>query len=199
MSTTPHEPVVEGSEPYAPDPPAPANSPTGPRRGAPWLLVGGAVVASMMTGGLAFSLFGSSSRSPVAPPVVAANGHAGHLDLQASTQRVSRAALASRYGIKLTLVGVTASGGLIDLRFKITDAARAKKLFTSKSVMPAVVAESTGTVVQAPHGGHHGQVTPTSGASYFILMGNPGGVVQRGVPVTVVINKVRVEHIVAET
>ena len=65
--------------------------------------------------------------------------------------------------------------------------------------MPAVVAEPTGVILAPPHGGHHAHVTPASGASYFVLIGNAGGVVQRGVPVSVVINGVRVEHILAET
>lgn len=199
MSTTVRRPVHEGSEHAAPDPPAPAPTPAGPGRRAKWLLIGGALVASMMGGGLAFSLLGSSSALPAVPPVAAQDAHAGHHDLQASTRPISRAELARKYGIRLTLVGVTASGGLIDLRFRISDAAKAKKLFASRSVMPAVIAEPTGTVVEAPHGGHHGQVTPTTGASYFVLMGNPGGAVQRGIPVTVVFNTVRVEHIVAET
>ena len=94
---------------------------------------------------------------------------------------------------------MTAAGGLVDLRFKITDAKKARKLFDDPAVMPAVVAEPTGVILAPPHGGHHAHVTPTSGASYFVLIGNAGGVVQRGVPVSVVINSVRVEHILAET
>ena len=196
MSVIVDQQMTEGSEPTAPGPPVPA---VGPGRRAKWLLVGGGVVASMMAGGLAFSLFGPSSPSPVVPPVAAVDAHAAHNDVLAATRAISQTELARKYGIRLTLVGVTASGGLVDLRFKITDAAKAKKVFTSRSVTPAVISERTGTVVQAPHGGHHGHIVPTSGASYFILMGNPGGVVQRGVPVTVVFNKVRVEHIVAKT
>lgn len=201
MSTTLHEPVLEGPEPRAPGPPGSAGGPTGPGRRTRWLLTGGAIVASMMLGGLAFSFFGPSAPRRTAQPIAApvASSHSGHQRLQTSTRRITRAGLASRYGIKLTLVGVTASGGLVDLRFRIIDAAKAKKLFTSASVMPAVIAEPSGTVIEAPHGGHHGRVKPATGASYFLLMGNPGGAVQRGVPVTVVFNTVRVEHIVAET
>jgi len=201
VSTTVHEPVLEGPEQHAPDPPGSAGGPTGPGRRTRWVLTIGAIVASMMLGGLAFSFFGPSAPPRTAQPVAApvTGSHAGHQQVLASTRRITRAELASRYGIRLTLVGVTASGGLVDLRFRITDAAKAKKLFTSASVTPAVIAEPSGTVIQVPHGGHHGHVTPATGASYFILMGNPGGAVQRGIPVSVVFNTVRVEHIVAET
>lgn len=143
--------------------------------------------AVLMAAGLSTAaILGSSSGGPA--PITGGGGHV-----------VTRAELQSQYGIRLNLVGVTAAGGLVDLRFTITDVTKARKLFTDPSVMPAVVAEKTGTVLQAPHGGHHGHITPIGGASYFVLIGNAGGVVQRGVPVSVLINGVRVEHIRAET
>ena len=168
-----------------------APGPSRPSRRRQWLVTAGAVVASVLGGAVAFSALSSSPSS--------SGPHAAHHSLEAASVPISRGQLAKDYGIRLTLVGVTAAGGLVDLRFKITDAEKAKKLFDDPAVMPAVVAETTGAVLQAPHGGHHSRVTPTSGASYFILIGNAGGVVQRGVSVSVVINGVRVEHILAET
>lgn len=168
-----------------------APGPSRPSRRKQWLVTVGAVVASALGGAVAFSALSSSPSS--------SDQHAAHRSLEAASVPISRKQLANEYGIRLTLVGVTAAGGLVDLRFKITDAEKAKKLFDDPAVMPAVVAEPTGTVLEPPHGGHNSRVTPTSGASYFILIGNAGGVVQRGVPVSVVINNVRVEHILAET
>lgn len=169
-----------------------APGPSRPSRRRQWLVTAGAVLASVLGGAVAFSALSSS-------PSSSSGSHAAHHSLEAASVPISRRQLAEDYGIRLTLVGVTAAGGLVDLRFKITDAEKAKKLFDDPAVMPAVVAETTGAVLQAPHGGHHSRVTPASGASYFILIGNAGGVVQRGVPVSVVINGVRVEHILAET
>ncbi len=179
------DPIITGPEQTAP-------GPSRPSRRRQWLVTIGAVVASALGGAVAFSALSSS-------PSSSSDQHAAHHNLEAASVPISRKQLANQYGIRLTLVGVTAAGGLVDLRFKITDAEKAKKLFDDPAVMPAVVAEPTGTVLAPPHGGHHSHVTPTSGASYFILIGNAGGVVQRGVPVSVVINSVRVEHILAET
>ena len=176
MSTTVTTPP-SGSESTAP----------GRRGGTPRLtrwLVGGAVLLAAAL--LAMVALGRSSSGPA--PIAGGGGTV-----------VTREQLLDQYGIRLNLVGVTAAGGLVDLRFTITDVAKARKLFTDPSVMPAVVAERTNTVLQAPHGGHHGHITPVGGASYFVLIGNAGGVVQRGVPVSVLINGVRVEHIAAET
>lgn len=177
-------PIIAGPEPTAP-------GPSRPSRRRQWLITVGAVVVSALGGAAAFSALSSSSSSQ--------DTHAAHHRLEALSRPITREQLAGDYGIQLTLVGVTAAGGLVDLRFKITDATKAKQLFDDPAVMPAVVAEPTGVVLAPPHGGHHARVTPTSGASYFILIGNAGGVVQRGVPVSVVINNVRVEHILAET
>lgn len=187
MSREMHSPPA-GPEHHAPG----FGGPAGRTR---WLLIIAAAAASAMGGALAFSAFGPSAKPAQSPEA----SHTQHHELEATTRPISRQDLAGQYGIKLTLVGVTAAGGLVDLRFTITDAKKSRALFDDPSVMPAVVAEPTGTVLQPPHGGHHAHVTPADGASYFVLIGNAGGVVQRGVPVSVVINSIRVEHIVAET
>ena len=168
--------------------PGPQREAAGPGRGAPrvarWLIGAAAVMAALL---VVVVMMGRASGGGVS----SITGGGGHV--------VTRQQLQDQYGIRLNLVGVTAAGGLVDLRFTITDVTKAKKLFTDPSVMPAVVSEKTGTLLQAPHGGHHGHITPVGGASYFVLIGNAGGVVQRGVPVSVLINDVRVEHITAET
>jgi hypothetical protein len=181
-----NDPIIAGSEQTAP-------GPSRPSRRRQWLITVGAVVASAVGGAAAFSALSSSS------PSSSPDAHAAHHRLESLSRPITREQLAGDYGIRLTLVGVTAAGGLVDLRFKITDAKKARKLFDDPAVMPAIVAEPTGVILAPPHGGHHSHVTPTSGASYFVLIGNAGGVVQRGVPVSVVINSVRVEHILAET
>ena len=150
-----------------------------------------AVGASAIGGAAAFNAFSSSPSASAA--------HVAHHQLEATSRPITRQQLATDYGIHLTLVGVTAAGGLVDLRFTITDAVKARRLFDDPAVIPAVVDESSGVVLQPPHGGHNSHITPADGASYFVLIGNAGGVVQRGVPVSVVINNVRVEHITAET
>lgn len=190
MSVPVDHPVAEGPEQAASDP--------RPGRRTKWLLVGGAMLASAMGGGLAISAL-TSSPSPSPSPSASADTHSDHAEITTKTRPITRKQLASQYGIRLTLVGVTAGGGLVDLRFKITDAKKARKLFNGPSVMPAVVAEPTGTVLQGSHGGHGAKVKPRSGASYFMLIGNAGGVVQDGVPVTVQFNSVRVENVIAQT
>jgi hypothetical protein len=170
----------------------------GRRRLTRGLIAAAAALACAMTGAVGYSIVSSSGQPPAAAAPVA-DAHAQHHQLEASTTAISRAELQKRYGIRLNLVAVTASGGLVDLRFTVTDAKKAKHIFTKASVMPAVVAEDSGTVLVAHHAGHHAKVTPLTGASYFVLIGNAGGVVQRGVPVSVLFNTVRVEHVTAES
>lgn len=187
--------------PTPPGPEVPATDRGARPRVARGLLAGAMALAAALGGAAVYAAVSPSAPPAATAPTAAAYGdaHAAHHALQARTTAISRRLLARRYGIKLTLVGVTAAGGLVDLRFVITDAAKARRLFTSQKVMPAVVDEGTGTVLQPPHGGHHGHITPATGASYFVLMGNAGGAVQRGVPVSVLFNTVRVEHVTAES
>lgn len=168
------------------------------RRTARGLIVGAVALASALGGAAAYSALSSSS-PPAETTTVVVDAHAQHDRLRADTTPISRDALVKRYGIRLNLVAVTASGGLVNLRFTITDAKKAKRIFTNAGVMPTVVAEDSGVVLVAHHAGHHAKVTPLTGASYFVLIGNAGGAVQRGVPVSVLFNTVRVEHVTAES
>lgn len=115
----------------------------------------------------------------------------------ADSRVISAQELADHYGIEIRLVGVTAAGGLIDMRFTITDATKAEQLFTDSHTMPALLAEPSGVVIRAPSGHRHSEIKPVDGGKYFILYPNPGGVIQSGVPVSVIINGVRVEHVIA--
>ena len=153
--------------------------PLRPRRGLviaavalAWLVGGAISVAAAL---LAIAVVGRSSARP--RRASAWRRRDGHQP---------RAAPGDEYGIRLNLVGVTPAGGLVDLRFTITDVGQGEEaLHRAPASCRRSSPSATGTVLQAPHGGHHGHVTPVSGASYFVLIGNAGGVVQRGVPVSV--------------
>lgn len=110
---------------------------------------------------------------------------------------VNQDELASRYGVKIDLVAVTASGGLVDVRFTVIDKDKAELLFEGDSVLPIVAVEGTETVLRPSHGMHH-DLTLLNGGRYFLLYSNSGGRVQDGTLVSIVIDGVRVEHLVAQ-
>ncbi len=116
----------------------------------------------------------------------------------AAARVVSAAEMEQDYGIKVNLVGVTAAGGLVDLRFTVVDQAKALHILHDSTVMPVLLVEPSGAVIRAPTGMRH-KVTLLDGGNYFILYSNPGGAVQAGTRVSVVIGDVRLEPLDAQS
>ena len=116
----------------------------------------------------------------------------------ADARVVSAADLEEQYGIRVNLVAVSAAGGMIDMRFTVTDQSKAEALLHDATTEPALYVESSGAVLRAPTGMRH-KVTILDGGNYFILYGNPGGAIQAGTPVSVVINDIRLAPITAQS
>ena len=115
-----------------------------------------------------------------------------------SARVISEATLEADYGVRFDLVAVTASGGLVDLRFTILDEekAKAKGLFHSVASSPALLVEGKGTVLRTRKGMNH-TLSLLTGGRYFVLFSNSGGVIQAGTKVSVVIDDVRLESMAA--
>jgi hypothetical protein len=64
--------------------------------------------------------------------------------------------------------------------------------------MPELLVEPSGTVIHAPTGMRH-KVTLLDGGNYFLLYSNPGGAVQAGTEVSVVIGDIRLEPLDAQS
>jgi hypothetical protein len=108
---------------------------------------------------------------------------------------ISAAELESRYGTRIDLVALTALGGLVQLRFTVLDKTKAETLFHVAEMMPALIAEPTGKVLHAPTGMRH-HLTLLDGGSYFVLFANAGNALASGTPVSVLIDNVKLEHLV---
>ncbi len=116
----------------------------------------------------------------------------------AAARVVSAAKMEQDYGIRVNLVAVSAAGGMIDLRFTVTDKEKAAHVLHDATAMPELFVESSGAVVRAPTGMRH-KVTLLDGGNYFILYPNPGGAIQRGTSVSVVIGSVRLAPLDAQS
>jgi hypothetical protein len=115
----------------------------------------------------------------------------------ASSRAVSADALEQQYGAKIDMVGMLAAGGLIELRFQVVDKDKALALFGSVEDMPMLAVEGTSSVLQSAKGMKH-HLTLLDGGSYFIFYTNVGNAVREGSTVSMVINGVRLEHIVVQ-
>lgn len=112
-----------------------------------------------------------------------------------STQTISAKELEERYGLQITLIGVTAGGGLVDLRFKVVDAEKARPLFKDHKNMPALI--PAGSKVRLGLPGSH-STDYVTGKVYYMLYGNANGIVQPGKPVSVAFGNLVLEPINAQ-
>ena len=116
----------------------------------------------------------------------------------AAARVVSAADLEAAYGIRVKLVAITAAGGLVDVRFTVTDKERAAHIFHDALAMPELFVETSGAILAAPRPMAH-KLTLLDGATYFLLFPNAGGVIQPGTTVSVVIDDIRLSPIAAQS
>jgi len=116
--------------------------------------------------------------------------------MQARTQLPSPSALESQYGIQITQVGLTASGGLVDVRFKILDPVKARTLLSNHGNLPKLVVGDKPPLMpphNALHGAKFGQ-----GQILYILYPNLRNAVTHGAEVTVAMGEARLGPVTAQ-
>jgi hypothetical protein len=105
--------------------------------------------------------------------------------------------LEDMFGVRIRLVGVTAGGGLIDLRYRVVDLAKALPLLGSHETMPSLVDKESEIVLQAPDTMMHHDALKQD-RTYFMHYPNAGNSVKPGSEVAVVMGDIRVEWIMAQ-
>jgi hypothetical protein len=121
------------------------------------------------------------------------------------------------WGIKVISVALTADGGMIDVRYQVTDPAKAAAALggaaghdghgaiTAEALQdaPLLVDEKTGYAVMEANLHQMGGVrrerqSPDVGKTYFILFANTGGLVEPGDEVSLAASDLRLEHLEVE-
>jgi len=106
------------------------------------------------------------------------------------------------WGIEVKTIMLSANGYMLDFRFKILDAEKARPLF-GHDKHPVLVDQATGATLIVPAPPKSGPLRQTSyepkqGRIHFILFANPGRLVKRGDKVNVVIGDFHAENLVVE-
>lgn len=116
----------------------------------------------------------------------------------AAARGITAAELEERHGLKVTLIGVTGAGGLVDVRFKVLDPDKARPLLGDHHHLPRLVAVKSGQTLTASHQAARGVSLRKDGVS-FILYPNVRGAVRRGTRVAIAFaNDVRLEPMAAQ-
>jgi hypothetical protein len=102
-------------------------------------------------------------------------------------------AIEARYGIRITQIGLTADGGMLDMRFVLLDPQKAHQLGHG-GVKMSMLAEDGNTLMSteamAPHGSGF-----RVGSQYYVLFRNDGNVLHEGSRVTIIVGSLRLAHL----
>lgn len=130
-----------------------------------------------------------------ASPAAAAPAHtAGKTRAMQSLPAPSAAE--TRLGLQLAHVGVTASGGLVDARFKVLDAGKVKALLANPANAPQLVASETPPLMP-PHHALRG-ARFSQGQIFYIMYPNTRSAIKPGVEVSVAMGDARLGPVKAE-
>lgn len=105
----------------------------------------------------------------------------------AEIQAERAAQIEDEWGIRIIHVALVAEGGLLDLRYQVTDPDKAYDLFDAVETIPRVVA-ADGTEMAMNDDPHTHNLE--FGYQYFFLLRNIGGAVEPGSYVTVAVGDV---------
>jgi hypothetical protein len=147
-----------------------------------WLLAVGLVAVLLVIGGISAKVLWPE----------------GKVDVRAGTTLVTAKGMAARYGIDVTLIGVTAAGGLIDFRYQVVDPDKANPIIHDLDLFPKLVVEDTGATLGLRSLPHSHKAELELGGTYFFLLPNANNAIHQGSRVTLVIGDARLEHIVAK-
>ncbi len=107
-------------------------------------------------------------------------------------------AIAGRWGIRIERMKLTAAGYMLDFRYTVVDARKARPLFERKT-KPMLRDEATGAEMAVPvppkTGALRNSNAPHAGRSYFMFFANPGRFIKPGRLVTVTIGAFSVSGI----
>jgi hypothetical protein len=109
--------------------------------------------------------------------------------------------LAEKWGIDITGIHMSAHNYMVDFRYRVLDAKKAKALFDRKT-KPYLIDQTSGKVLAVPNTAKLGPLRnsnqPREGKIYWMFFGNRGGLVNTGSKVTVVIGDFRAEDLVIQ-
>ena len=120
-------------------------------------------------------------------------------DVRSGTEAVTPQEFAAHTGITVSLVGVTAAGGMIEFRYRVLDPDKASLLVHQEDRRPIIVVEDTGATLVLSSRPHNNKAELNLGGTYFFLFPNANNAVHDGTKVTIVIGDVRLEHVVARS
>jgi len=105
------------------------------------------------------------------------------------------------WGVRIEMAMLSAAGYMVDIRFRVLDAEKARPIFERKT-KPCLVDQATGAKFIVPSPPKVGQLRAggniKEGKTYFVFFANPGKYVKSGNKVTVEIGDFRAEDVIVQ-
>ena len=106
-----------------------------------------------------------------------------------------------QWGVEVLWVRQTAAGYMLEFRYKVLDAEKAKPLF-DRQVKPVLIHEETGSRMMVPAPAKVGALRnsnpPKAGKTYWIFFANPGQYVKPGDRVSIQIGDYLQQHLIVQ-
>ena len=102
-----------------------------------------------------------------------------------------------RFGVRFTGLHIVGKNGLVDLRYRVLDAGKAKNFGHYTETSPLIIDEESGGLVEVTIMGLHNHRVET-GRGYYILYRNTANVLQSGNLVTIQLGDERLEHVLVQ-
>ena len=167
-------------------------------------------IAMLLAGVLASSVAVSPepARAGGKPPVAARGTGRGPAP-RSLAKRDTEASWHARHGLYfkrnwgVDVVGIrrVSSGFMLRFDYRVVDPARAAAL-TDRRARPYLIDQATGTALAIPAMENVGELRQVAqlqrNRTYFMIFGNPGGLVKRGSRVTLVVGNFRAEGLVVD-
>lgn len=99
-------------------------------------------------------------------------------------------------GISPKMVAVTASGGIVDLRYRVIDETRAMEVMSDTALFPRLIVNDTEQVLVP--GMQHLLNAYIPNATYFVFFPNVNSVVQTGTELSIMVGDTRYGPIIAK-
>jgi hypothetical protein len=102
-------------------------------------------------------------------------------------------AIETKWGIRITQLGLTGGGGLVDMRYVVLDPDKAQTMMSSLETLPLIVAaDGTKTGLQKPMS-HRGELE--IGRTYYILFVNRKGAFTYNANATIKVGDLALENV----
>jgi hypothetical protein len=102
-----------------------------------------------------------------------------------------------RFGVRFTGVYVVARGGMIDLRYRVLDAGKAKNFGHFTETSPLLIAEDSGQRVEVTVMMLHNHRVE-GGRVYYILFRNTGNAIKPGSKVTIQLDDITLDQVIVQ-